>query len=62
LFSAVITAFSTNPVIQNRSAAIGTNDGGTGYGFVVGSAFISAGSGNFVFWMWHNEKIYDFRF
>ena len=56
LFSAVITALSAYPVIENRRSAIGTDDGGTGNCFVVGSAFIPSGSRNFVFWMWHNKS------
>lgn len=52
-FAAVVAAFATNGVIDVPCAAVGADSQCGGYGFVMCSAFCSAGFGLFAFRMCH---------
>ena len=57
-FAAVVAAFATNGVIDVPCAAVGADSQCGGYGFVVCSAFSSAGLGLFAFRMCHCSLLF----
>jgi hypothetical protein len=52
-FAFIKTAFSANPVINNRGAAIRTSNNGLPFSLVMCPSFFCPGFGKPVFWMWH---------
>jgi hypothetical protein len=51
--AAIVAAFGAYAVIKHGYSTVGTGGQGRYFGFIVGTAFIPALFGDFVFWMCH---------